>query len=222
MASDRTIAMSGNFTSSLHMIATNMPWYRNFNRLDGFAAFNLALFLLLASLRYHDRFVHYFGSVRVHEFFIYACGLAVGIGWLWWTFRRYLISVSVLFWVQVGIAMHFMGAFVLIGEGRLYDLYLLGLRYDKYVHVVNAMAITALVIRLLRLRINAPVPLDFFHALAALLIVLGLGAVIEIVEYLVVLTVPGNGVGGYDNNMQDLMANLFGSGLCALAHIRRI
>lgn len=201
------------------MTVITFPWPRSFNRLDGFAALNLALFLLLATLRYHDRFIHYFGSARVQEFFIYASSLTVGIGWLWWTFRRYPISASVLFWVQVGIVMHFMGAFVLIGDGRLYDQYVLGLRYDKFVHIVNAMATTALVIRLLRLRIKAPVPLDVFHALAALLIVLGLGAIIEIVEYLVVLTVPGNGVGGYDNNMQDLMANLFGSGVCAWAHI---
>ena len=33
----------------------------------------------------------------------------------------------------------------------------------------------------------------------------------EIVEYGVVLTVPNNGVGGYDNNMQDLIANFCGS-----------
>jgi hypothetical protein len=43
------------------------------------------------------------------------------------------------------------------------------------------------------------------------LVVLGLGAIIEIVEYIVVLTVPQNGVGGYDNNMQDLLANLAGA-----------
>jgi hypothetical protein len=48
--------------------------------------------------------------------------------------------------------------------------------------------------------------------LFVLLVVLGLGAVIEIVEYVVVLTVPRNGVGGYDNNMQDLIANLCGAG----------
>jgi len=204
----------------LSKITTLLPWCRSCNPLDGFAALNVALFLLLSTFRYHDRFVHYFGSARVHEFFIYAGVLILGIAWLWWTFRRYTISTAVLFWLQVGIVMHFMGAFVLIGEGRLYDQHFLGMRYDKYVHFVNAMAATALVIRLLRLRMHAPKPLGAFYMLAAVLIVLGLGAVIEMVEYLVVLTVPGNGVGGYDNNMQDLLANGVGSTLCALLHNR--
>ena len=53
----------------------------------------------------------------------------------------------------------------------------------------------------------------WIHALAVVLVVLGLGAVVEIVEYLVVLTVPEHGVGGYDNNMQDLIANALGASL---------
>jgi hypothetical protein len=43
--------------------------------------------------------------------------------------------------------------------------------------------------------------------------VLGLGTLVEIVEYLVTLTVSVNGVGGYDNNMQDLISNLIGVSL---------
>ena len=38
-----------------------------------------------------------------------------------------------------------------------------------------------------------------------------LGAIIEMVEYGVVLTFETNGVGDYDNNMQDLLANFCGS-----------
>ena len=57
-------------------------------------------------------------------------------------------------------------------------------------------------------------PMDLlFSGLAVLLVVLGLGAVVEIVEYLVMLTVPNAGVGGYDNNMQDLIGNLLGGTL---------
>jgi hypothetical protein len=44
-----------------------------------------------------------------------------------------------------------------------------------------------------------------------LLVVLGLGAVVEIVEYFVVLTVAHQGVGDYHNNLQDLVANLVGA-----------
>ena len=34
-------------------------------------------------------------------------------------------------------------------------------------------------------------------------------------------TVPNNGVGGYDNNMQDLVSNLVGASLCVLIFARR-
>jgi hypothetical protein len=53
--------------------------------------------------------------------------------------------------------------------------------------------------------------MKMLQGLVIILIVLGVGAFIEISEYIVMKTVPGNGVGGYDNNMQDLMANLAGS-----------
>lgn len=39
---------------------------------------------------------------------------------------------------------------------------------------------------------------------------------VEIVEYLVTLTVVNNGVGGYDNNTQDMIANLAGSICCVV------
>ena len=139
---------------------------------------------------------------------IYAGVILFGILTLWTVFRHYTIDPVVLIFLQVGIVMHFCGAFVLIDGGRLYDASLLGLRYDKYVHFVNAFAATALVARLFQIQ---HIPLTRVNRLFVLLVVLGLGAVIEIVEYVVVLTVPRNGVGGYDNNMQDLIANLCGA-----------
>ncbi len=111
-------------------------------------------------------------------------------------------------WLQIGIAMHFSGAFVQIEGGRLYDAHVLGLRYDKYVHFVNAFSATLLVGRLFQIQ---SIALTRVNSVLLMLVVLGLGAVIEIVEYVVVLTVPANGVGGYDNNMQDLMANFCGA-----------
>jgi hypothetical protein len=42
------------------------------------------------------------------------------------------------------------------------------------------------------------------------LIALGLGSIIEICEYVVTLTIPQNGVGGYDDNLRDLAANATG------------
>jgi hypothetical protein len=93
---------------------------------------------------------------------------------------------------------------------RLYDHFFFDLRFDKYVHFYNSFT-AALVVRhivqALDLRLRGA------ENLAIVLIVLGLGATIEIVEYGVTRSLPLNGVGGYDNNLQDLIANL-GGGLC--------
>jgi uncharacterized membrane protein YjdF len=178
-------------------------------RIDVFAGFNLALFVVLCASRYYDRFILYIGRDNLSEFFIYAAVILAGIGLLWSVFRRYEFPPVLLIVLQVGILMHFAGAFVLVGEGRLYDVHLAGIRYDKFVHVVNACGAAVLVHRLFQIQ---GIALTSINAVFLFLVVLGLGAVIEVVEYAVVLTVPGNGVGGYDNNMQDLIANAIGSG----------
>jgi uncharacterized membrane protein YjdF len=108
--------------------------------------------------------------------------------------------------------MHFSGAFVQIDGARLYDAHVFGIQYDKYVHFVNSFSATLLVSRLFQIQ---HIALTRVNNVFLMLVVLGMGAIIEIVEYMVVLTVPNNGVGGYDNNMQDLMANFCGA-LCFL------
>jgi hypothetical protein len=50
-------------------------------------------------------------------------------------------------------------------------------------------------------------PINGLTRFLTLLVVLGLGSLIEISEYTVTLTIPNNGVGGYDDNMRDLIAN---------------
>jgi hypothetical protein len=178
--------------------------------IDGFTAVNVALFLVLLVFRYHKRFVAYRGPGHLEEFFIYASVLLFGILALWWTFREQHFDPRILALLQVGILMHFAGAFVQLNGGRLYDLTVGGIRYDKPVHLVNAFAIAALTDRLFRI---LAIPRGPLTRLLLLMTVLGLGATIEMLEYVVVLTVETNGVGDYDNNMQDLIANLCGGAL---------
>ena len=177
-------------------------------KIDIFVAVNLVLFLAMCVFRYYARFIHYRGIEHIQEFLVYAVVIICGIIILWRLFRRYPFDATLLVLLQLGIIMHFAGAFVQINGGRLYDVDLLGIRYDKYVHFVNAFSATLLVSRLFQIQHIAPTG---FNSVFLVMVVLGLGAVVEIVEYGVVLTVPNNGVGGYDNNMQDLIGNLCGS-----------
>lgn len=87
------------------------------------------------------------------------------------------------------------------------------IRYDKYVHFVNSF-ICGWVLYSLYFK---PLSLArWLKELQQIIGVIGIGAVVEIIEYLVTLTVVHNGVGGYDNNMQDMIANLSGSVFCIL------
>lgn len=177
-------------------------------KIDVFAAVNILLFLIMCVFRYYARFIHYRGIEHIQEFFIYAAVIICGIVMLWWIFRHYPFDTMLLVLLQLGIVMHFSGAFVQIEGGRLYDAHVLGIQYDKYVHFVNAFSATLLVSRLFQIQ---HIALTRVNSVFLLMVVLGMGAVVEIVEYIVVLTVPANGVGGYDNNMQDLIGNFCGA-----------
>jgi len=168
----------------------------------------------MATLRYYPRFLEYRGPGNLPEFFLYAVFILLAILLLWRRFRGVLVPVWLLFALEAGILLHFSGGLVFFGERRLYDLSLFGsgieaLRFDKLVHLVNAAVVALLVRRL----VGSRVPLDALARLFVVLCVLGLGALVEIVEYGACLMVQRTGVGTYDNNMLDLVANLLGASL---------
>ena len=121
--------------------------------------------------------------------------------------------LALLCLLELAFVLAMAGMAVPVGGGRLYDVTVAGVRFDKVVHVAwafaGALAVAALVDHFGR------VP-PWLRMSAAVLVVLGLGAAWELVEYAVVRSIPGAGVGGYDNNMQDLIANA-GGGLASLA-----
>lgn len=179
----------------------------NLKNVDVFVFFNVVLFVLMCIFVYYDRFVTYRGTGNILEFFLYAVLILLTILVSWRFLRAYSFGSFSLVLAEIGILMHFSGGLVHFDGHRLYDNVFLGVRYDKYVHLVNSFTASVLVNHFfgtigLRLgRLESPV---------IVLIVLGFGSIIEIVEYIVALTVPQNGVGGYDNNMQDLIANITG------------
>ncbi len=174
---------------------------------DVFVAVNILLFLWMCFEAYYDRFVHYRGSEYIWEFFVYAVAIVFVMLLAWRVIRDFTVPTWLLVMTQIGIAMHFSGGLAMFHESRLYDKIILGIRYDKYVHMVNAMVVGCYVHRVPWIR---TLRRAWLCDLLVVVLVLGLGAVVEIVEYLVTLTVTVNGVGDYDNNMQDLIFNLTG------------
>jgi putative membrane protein len=181
---------------------------RRLSRIDIFTLINLSLFLLVAYFAYYDRFVHYRGAANIHEFFFYA-GVIITMILVVWRFSRHVwVPLHILFLIQAGILIHFAGAFVEYDGARLYDHIFLGIRFDKYVHFTNAVIATIVTLYVFKRREFPQTPLTL---LVTMLVVMGLGAFVEIVEFLVVMTIPDNGVGLYVNNLSDMVANFVGT-----------
>ena len=199
-----------------------MKALRVFRPFDWFAILNVVLLALMGVFSYYKYFVRFRGEDNVLEFFFYAMLVGLALVALWRVLRKLPARTMLLVLVEIGILLHFAGGLLRVHGLRLYEIALVDLpgldfRFDKVVHFTNAligcMAVGAL-FRALRIRLG---PLAGF---TIVLVVLGLGTIWELVEYLAVKALPVAGVGGhfdrlYDNNMQDLIANLCG-GLVSL------
>lgn len=190
---------------------SNAGGHRRLRPLDWAVLLNGALFGAMVALFYWDRFEAHRRSANVREFFVYACVFAILIGWLWWWLRRFPVRWRLLIAGESALLLHFAGGFSIRPGVRLYDVWLLhvgDLRFDKLVHFMACIVVGFIVGAILR---AYDVRLKRLRAVVMILILVGLGALWEICEYLVVSNFPDAGVGGYDNNMQDMIANLAGS-----------
>jgi uncharacterized membrane protein YjdF len=184
---------------------------------DLFATLNVVLLALMAVFSYYRFFVRFRGEDNVIEFLLYAVLVGVVLAALWRGLRELPVRPMLLVLVEIGILLHFAGGLLHIHGFRLYEIPLVDLpgldfRFDKIVHFTNALIgclTVGALFRVFRIRLGA------LAGFTTVLVVLGLGTIWELVEYLAVRTLPVTGVGGhfdrlYDNNMQDLIANLCG------------
>lgn len=152
------------------------------------------------------------GGIDGANYFFYVLGfLLAGILAYRWA-GKIRLSWPLLIAAQIGLSMHFIGGMKWDGT-RIYNLEFGWLRYDKIVHLANGGVGFLLWQHLLD---RAQINLGRFSAVILVLIVLGCGAVIEIIEYIGLQFVNSLAIQDlYDNNMQDLAANLLGCILVA-------
>ena len=139
--------------------------------------------------------------------------------------RRVHLSRATVWGLAVFGVGHVAGGMVPVGDGTLYGWWLVDgvLRYDNLQHAWGFGFVGRATWESLRGRLD-PAP-GHVRAVAGWIIVLGAaagGAVNEIVEYVMVLTIPGTDVGGYDNTARDLIANLVGGLVAATWTTRRL
>jgi hypothetical protein len=101
------------------------------------------------------------------------------------------------------------GGVLIVGDAPLYELSLIGsIRYDKLFHTVATGIGAWASLEALETWTGSRRPALVF---AAVMMASGAGALVEVVEYIGTLLRENTVVGGYTNNMQDLIANTLGA-----------
>ena len=159
------------------------------------------------------------------EFVFYWLAMAVMIAVTVWIHLRVGFSPVVLWLLAIWGMLHMAGGTVPIppelasGEGALPVLYSLKLtpwlpKYDQATHAFGffgaTLASLEALIAAMRGR-GGGVRVGVGLAAAAVLCGMGLGALNEVLEFVVTLTVQKHNVGGYENTGWDLVSNLVGA-----------
>ncbi len=171
------------------------------NGVDRFVVLNLVLLAVMSLAVYSRRQPEYFYYVGVFVAFAL-------IGWH--ALRGYHYPLWLLAGLEVGILAHFAGGLLSVAGERLYEHTLLaGVGYDDLVHFYNSAIILLIVREVLH---QADARIGRYEWLLLVLIVLGIGAAWEVIEFVAWRLIPDTMVGGYANNMTDLLANGLGGG----------
>ena len=176
--------------------------------------------LFLATIFYIAAFaLHYLKDLN-YEFLAYV-GLLIGVlALIVHTLRYTRFPFYILVALSVWGLLHMMGGGLIIGGEALYayrlypifdgggEFYIL--KFDQVVHAALYAVVGLMFYHILRsmLHIEGRTPLV---ALIAIMASLGVSAMNEIVEFIAVLLVPDNGVGGYYNTALDIVFNFLGA-----------
>lgn len=175
--------------------------------MDLFFGLNLLLLLAAISGGYWQRWLQVRGpgSAAAWEFGFYAVVLMAFTLGLWRWLRCHPLPPRLLVLMEAGAIAHFAGGLWKIDGLRLYGHVFGGIRFDKYVHAANSWVIALLVEEISRQR-----GWPGAGRVAVTLAAFALGLAWEACEGIVVLTIPGNGVGSVSDNLRDLVANASG------------
>lgn len=173
------------------------------------------------------------------EFVLYALALLAEIALVWVLHRRVGLTPLTLWCLAIWAVLHMAGGTVSVpAESGLLDaeatkpvLYGVRLhpwtpRYDQIVHAFGFFSATLAAWEGIVSFMRADLKPGVGQALVAALVGMGLGAVNEVIEFVMTLVLPETGVGGYTNTGWDLVSNTVGSlaaaAVCLLRYRNRI
>ena len=153
-----------------------------------------------------------------YEFLLYAITVIILVAAIYLTDRYFKFNQLGLWLFNVWLILHILGGLASYQGVRFYDLVLLDLigdpyyilKYDQFVHffcyVVMAILMWSVVQKIARKKANRVVV-----CVVTILAASSISAVNEIIEFLAVVALGADGVGGYTNTAIDLVANLLGA-----------
>jgi uncharacterized membrane protein YjdF len=166
----------------------------------------------------------YFGLKMNYEFIIYVGVIIFFVILIGLTRNKVEYTLSSLIGLTVWSMLHLCGGGIDIGNNeRLYDLILIKLsdklpilRYDQIVHMWGFGISTIVMYSLLRKSLINKLRHRISLGIVLVMSGMGVGAFNEILEFIVDLSVPQSGVGGYINTSLDLCSNFIGSVLATV------
>ena len=174
----------------------------NVNKLKIIIAAITILYTLVFAILYLQK--------KNYEFTSYVGVMIVFIIFIAYLNSKYNFSEGALIGMSIWGLLHMSGGYFIVGSGVLYGYQIFPfLRYDQFVHAFGFGFATLMSYYVIKPSFNEKnrIKLSIF----LVLIGMGLGAFNEIVEFIMVLTLPQTGVGGYENTMWDIVFNTIGA-----------
>jgi uncharacterized membrane protein len=165
------------------------------------------------------------------EFVFYIVVMLVLIGVVTLVHRAMTLSAALLWALSVWGLLHMVGGLVPLPQGWpfhgehavVYSWWIIPqrLKYDQLIHAWGFGVTTWVCWHCLRASLQRGFGIQLQPTFGVMVICaaagVGFGALNEVVEFIAVLTIPNTNVGGYENTGWDLVANLCGATVAALA-----
>lgn len=153
-----------------------------------------------------------------YEFLLYAITVAILATIIFRTGQYFNFSQAGLWLFNVWLILHICGGLAFYQGQRFYDLVLIDLvgdpyhilKYDQAVHFFCYVVMSILMWSVVR-KISKKDASSAVVCVVTILAASSIGAINEIIEFLAVVTLGTDGVGGYTNTAIDLVANLLGA-----------
>ena len=164
-----------------------------------------------------------------HEFLLYAVTVIALVTVIYKTDQYFKFEPAGLWLFNVWLILHILGGLASWQGVRFYDLMLLNLvgepyhilKYDQFVHFYCYLVMSFLMWNVVQ-KIARPNANGAVICVVTILAASSIGAVNEVIEFLAVILLGTDGVGGYTNTAIDLVANLAGAIVGTLYRYARI